>query len=143
MSSNPSSRAIAFFESYRTAFEQLDAAAIADHFAYPCHITSDAGEIVLRSIGDQLDWIDKIEQLLGHYRTIGFSSANIRDLAATELSPRLVQTIVHWELHDRAGHVLYDFEAIYTLALINGALRITAIAHNELLKLLACLKRSQ
>ncbi len=44
-----------FFTSYRAAFEQSDAAAIAGHFAYPCHITSDAGEIVLMPIAEQRD----------------------------------------------------------------------------------------
>ena len=39
-----------FFESYRLAFERLDASAIAEHFAYPIHITSEAREISFISI---------------------------------------------------------------------------------------------
>jgi hypothetical protein len=35
--------------------------------------------------------------------------------------------------------VLYTFEAAYTLAQIDGALRITALAHNELPRLQECL----
>jgi hypothetical protein len=131
----------AFFESYRTAFERLDAPAIADHFAYPSHITSDTGEIVLIPIAAKQDWIGKIEQLLGMYRAVGFSSARILNLAATELSPRLAQAILHWALHDGAGRILYDFEATYTLAKINGTLRIAAISHNEIPRYRACLAR--
>lgn len=38
----------------------------------------------------------------------------------------------HWELLDRAGARLYTFAATYTLAKIEGALRIAALAHNEI-----------
>jgi hypothetical protein len=43
----------AFLESYRDAFERLDAAAIADHFAYPSHITGDADEIALMQLSNK------------------------------------------------------------------------------------------
>lgn len=61
-----------------------------------------------------------------------FGSARILNLVPTALSPRLVQVPVHWELLDPAGERLYDFQALYTLAEIEDALRITAIAHNEI-----------
>ena len=129
----------AFFDSYRTAFERLDAPAIADHYTYPSHVTSDTGEIVLISLATKQDWIAKIEHLLGMYRAIGFSSARALDVAATELSPQLAQVIVHWVLYDRAGRLLYDFDATYTLAGINDAWRIAALSHNEIPRYRACL----
>src|SRR5713101_4906675 len=53
MTSNETMSAVrALLESYRDAFEQLDAAAIADHFVYPSHITGDADEIVLLQLSD-------------------------------------------------------------------------------------------
>jgi hypothetical protein len=131
----------AFFDSYRAAFERQDAAAIADHFAYPGHVTSDAGEIALVPIANRQEWIGKVEQLLDLYRAINLSSAQILDLALTEISSRLIQAQVHWALHDAAGLRLYDFVAIYTLANIDGAFRIAAIAHNELPQYQACLAR--
>lgn len=125
----------AFFGSYRTAFERLDAPAIAGHFAYPSQITSDGGgPIIVTSIVNKQDWTRQIEQLLGMYRKIGFSSGKILDMATTMISERLVQVFVHWILLDRSGRSLYDFEAAYTLANMNGNLRITAISHNEMLK---------
>ena len=133
----------AFFESYRLAFERFDAPAIADYFAYPGHVTNDTGEIVLVPVKTREDWIVRLEQLLGMYRAIGVSSARIVDLTATELSPRLVQAILHWALHDNAGRILYDFEAIYTLAYIDGAPRIAAIANNEIPRYRACFARLQ
>ncbi len=133
----------AFMESYRAAFERLDAPAIADHFAYPSHITSDTGEIVLIPVAAKYDWIGKLEQLLGMYRAIGVTSARVLDLAATELSPRLFLAILHWELYDGSGRSLYDFEATYTLAEIDGILRIAAISHNEIPRYRACIARLQ
>jgi len=131
----------AFFDSYRAAFERGDASAVADHFVYPGHVTSDAGEIVLVPITNRQEWLGKVEQLLGMYRAIELSSAYVLDLALTEISSRLVQAQVHWALHDAAGLRLYDFVAIYTLANIDGAFRIAAIAHNELPQYQACYTR--
>lgn len=39
---SPSERITNFFDSYRGNFERRDAEGIVDHFAYPCHVTSDA-----------------------------------------------------------------------------------------------------
>lgn len=131
----------AFFESYRTTFERFDASAIADLFAYPSYVASDTGEITLTPIAGKQEWVGKLDRLLGLYRAIDASSARILDLAATELSPRLVQAIVHWELHDNVGRVLYDFKAVYTLVQIDNSLRIAAIAHNEMTRYRECVAR--
>jgi hypothetical protein len=130
-----------FFESYRAAFEALNAPAITDHFTYPLHITSDAGEISLTVIETRDDWIEQVYQLLDMYRAVGFSSARILELAVTELSPRIIQAVVHWGLYDSAGGILYDFHAMYTLVMINGSLRIAAISHDEIPKYQAVLSR--
>jgi hypothetical protein len=130
-----------FFESYRVAFERQDAPAIAEHFAYPSHLTSDAREIDLMAVAAKPDWIGQVERLLAMYRAIGVGSAHVLELASTELSPRLVQAVVHWALHDVSGGRLYDFQAMYTLAMIDDALRITAIAHNEIPRYRECLAR--
>ena len=131
----------AFFESYRTAFERQDAAAIADHFAYPGLVTSDAGAITLVPITNRQEWLGKLEQLLGMYRAIGFGFARILELDLTEVSPRLGLAHVHWALHTAAGERLYDFIAVYTVARAAESFHITAIAHNELPKYQACLLR--
>ncbi len=131
----------AFFDSYRTAFERQDAAAIADHFAYPGLVTSDAGEIALVPITNRQEWIGRVEQLLGMYRAISVGSARVLEMSLTEISPRLVTAHIHWALHTAAGERLYDFEAVYTAAQTAGAFHITAIAHNELPQYQACLAR--
>jgi uncharacterized NTF2-like protein DUF6841 len=133
----------AFFDSYRAAFERSDVSAIADHFAFPLHITSDTGEIALRTIPTRQDWIGMLQQLVAMYRAIGFSFARALNLVALELSSRLVQAVVHWSLLNSAGETLYDFNAAYSLATIDGVIRITAISHNEIPKYRECLARLQ
>ncbi len=131
----------AFFDSYRTAFESQDAPAIADHFAYPGHVTSDAGEITLVPIANWQEWIGKLEQLLKLYRVINVGTARVLDLNVTAISPQLAQAHIHWALETATGEHLYDFEAIYTVAQIGSELRITAIAHNEMPQYQACVAR--
>ena len=131
----------AFFDSYRSAFERQDAAAIADHFVYPGHVTSDAGEIVLVPITNRQEWIGKVEQLLGMYRAIGVGSARVLDLKLTEISPQLLQAHIHWALYTAVGERLYDFEATYTVTNSGGVFHIAAIAHNEMPQYQACYAR--
>lgn len=141
MVTDTTSAADAFVESYRAAFERMDVAAIVDHFAFPCHITSDAGEIGVMVIAGNAEWATAIEQLAGMYRAIGVSSVHVLDRAVTELSPRLTQVFVRWALYDGSRAKLYSFEAAYTVASIGGALRITAISHNEIPRYRECLVR--
>jgi hypothetical protein len=141
MPSDAARKVKAFFDSYREAFERLDAPAIADHFAYPSHITSDADANVVLSVAAKDDWITQLERLLSGYRAIGFHSARALDLALVELSPRTIEARVHWELQDAAGQRIYDFDATYTLANIDDALRISAIADDEIPKFRQALAR--
>jgi hypothetical protein len=141
VSNERSSSVAAFLQSYRTAFQRFDAWGVVNHFAFPSHVTSDADEVALMTVASEDEWLGTVEHLLGMYRRVGVASARILELAVTELSPRLCQAVVHWELRDAAGRQLYRFEATYSLVEINGKLRIAALAHNELPKLRACLNR--
>jgi hypothetical protein len=48
---------------------------------------------------------------------------------------------VRWALHDKAARLLYEFDAMYTLARHTELFRITAIAHNEIPHYRNCLSR--
>ena len=62
MTCNETAAAVrAFLESYRDAFERLDAAAIADHFAYPSHITGDADEVALIQLSNSGDCLAAVQ----------------------------------------------------------------------------------
>lgn len=132
-----SERATAFFESYLAAFETLDPAAIAGHFGFPLHMTSDGDEVGLSSVPDEETWRGEIERLVGFYRDVGVVSARMITAHSVELSPRVEHAVVHWQLHDAAGADLYDFHAVYTLADAGGATKVVALAHDELPRALA------
>jgi ketosteroid isomerase-like protein len=144
MTSNETGAAVrACMESYLDAFERLDAAAIADHFAYPSHIASDASEVVLLQIANRQDCLAAVEKVVAMHRQLEAPSGAICDLSVVELSPRLAQASLRMEAHGRTGAMLYDFEAIYTLAQTRDGWRIAAIAHNQIPRLLDCLAQRQ
>lgn len=128
----PSPRAVAFFDSYRAAFETLDPAAITEHFGFPFHMTSDGDPPDLTAVPDAATWLAQIGELVGFYRGIGASSARIEEISSTVLSERVEQVAIHWTLHDSAGNDLYDFHASYTLADVGGSPKVVALAHDEL-----------
>lgn len=127
----------AFLRSYRTAFEQLDVDQIAAHFSFPLHVASDAGKIAVEAVPTLADWLPQVERLVGAYRTIGVRSAHPQEASIQAVSPRLLQVRVRWHLRDGAGAELYEFTTGYTLAEIQGDLRIVALAHDELPRLRA------
>ena len=141
MSNEVRSRVDQFFEAYRAAFEAWNAPAIADFFTLPLHITSDARDVSVTVMASRNDWIEQVNRLLGMYRAIGLASARVLELDMVELSPRVLQAVVHWGLHDGAGDSLYDFNAMYTLVTVENRQHIAAIAHNEIPKYQACLSR--
>ena len=139
MAGNDAQMAAEFFESYRAAFARGDVAAIIDHFAFPCHITSEAREVTLTSITGREEGSCMVEQLLAMYREVDVATARVLKLDAIEVSPRLLLALVHWSLDDATGARVYAFQASYTLAGFDEVLRITAIAHNEVLRYRECL----
>jgi hypothetical protein len=129
-----------FFQSYCAAFAQGNASAIADHHAYPSHISSDEGTLALAAMRSKAEWAPRVEAWLAEIRGIGFRKARIGDLEVVDLSPLLVQARVCWQLYDGAGGLLYDFDATYTLGRFGRDLRIVqAIFHNERLRYRTCL----
>ncbi len=129
-----------FFESYRSAFGRKDPDAIADHFAYPAHVASDAGQVMLSPVSSRHEWRSQVEQLMRMYQQIDFQSARVLALSVKELTARLLQACVHWALDDTQGKRLYDFEAIYTLGHFREGWKIVAMSHNELARYWTCLE---
>jgi hypothetical protein len=131
----------AFLDAYRGSFERRDAAAVAGHFRFPLHVTGDAGEVSVVSIPSREAWIPQIERLLAGYAQLDVRTARVLEARTTRFSPRLAQTAVRWALHDSAGRLVYEFDAAYTLAAADGALKISAITHNEQLRAREALRR--
>jgi hypothetical protein len=81
-----------------------------------------------------------LDGLLGAYRTLGVAEGVPLELEARELASGLRSARVHWELRREDGTAVYDFTAVYTLALLDGRWRAFSIAHDELPKLQAALE---
>jgi len=128
-----------FFASYRIAFERYDSDAIVDHFIFPSHVVSDAEEVALMPFATKQDCRVGVERVLGWHRELGVGSGRVVDYHVSELSPRLANLHLRFELCDHAQRPLYDFEGFYTLVRTQGSWRIAAIAHNQIPRLLACL----
>ena len=133
----------AFFDSYRNAFERRDAAAIADHFRFPLHVSGDAGEVSVVSISSVEAWIPQLEGLLAGYKQLDVKTAQMVDVRITRFSPRLAQAAVHWALQSSATKTIYEFDATYTLAGTGASQKITAIAHNEQLRAREAMEKRQ
>jgi ketosteroid isomerase-like protein len=107
----------AFFESYRDAFNQLDASAVARHFHTPSMLISGQGRVVWTTPDEVLA---NMQALVAHYRADGFARATFepRDVLAFgdnavvdigwtidrtgELAPRRFGTAYHLQ-HADAG----------------------------------------
>ncbi len=130
-----------FFDAHRARFEAYDAPGVADLFAYPCHVTSDVGEVTSATVATRDAWLPQVDRLLAGYRRIGVRSAAVLEQHVTALTERLAQVDVRWQLIGGEERALYDFDATYTLADLGDGFRIAAIAHNETPKLRALLER--
>jgi hypothetical protein len=92
-------------------------------------------------LSNRQDCLAAVERVLAMHRELEAPSGSIRDLSIVELSPRLTQASLTMEVHGRAGGVLYDFGAVYTLVETRTGWRIAAIAHNQIPRLPECIAR--
>ena len=129
--------ATAFFAAYTADFERYDANAVAEHFSFPLLVTGDADPVDVRSVADKEEWMETLTMLLDLYRGFGVATATVLDSSTTSISDRVHQATVHWSLRDGSDQEIYDFHGTYTLIERDGRLRIAAIAHNELGKILS------
>jgi hypothetical protein len=133
----------ALFKSYCASFEALDPEAIADHFAYPGIIVSDAEDVVLIALANRQECVAAVAKVVALHRRLGVPVGRVQDLSVLELSPRLVQAFLKMEVLDETASYLYDFDATYSLVRNSGAWRIVAISHNQMPRLLRCVAQRQ
>lgn len=70
-------------------------------------------------------------RLVGAYRRIGVRRAEVARASTRTLGPALALVAVHWRLLGAEDRLLYEFDAVYTVADLGDGPRICAIAHNE------------
>lgn len=132
-----------FFQAYCAAFEALDVEAIADCVAYPCHIVSDGDDVTLTAISNRRECLATMNRVVVLHRQLGAPSGRIEGLSILALSQRLAQASLRMDVLAGASHLLYDFQASYSLAKFEGSWRIAAIAHNQIPRLLRCIAQHQ
>jgi hypothetical protein len=121
-----------FLEAYASAFQRLDRDAVADRYAYPAHVVTHDGGVRLLAVPTREVWTTVIERLLQMYGAMGVRQAVMGDLRVVFLSPLIAQARLTWELRGEGDKPLYEFEATYTVALIEGELKIVqVVSENE------------
>jgi hypothetical protein len=125
-------QARAFLEAYASDFQRQDKDAVADRYAYPAHVvTHDAG-VALVAVPSREVWLAVIERILKMYGAMGVRRATMVDLHVDSVSAQIAQAHLTWDLHGEGDKPLYQFEATYTLALLNHGLKIVqVISENE------------
>lgn len=122
----------AFLEAYASAFQRLDKDAVADRYGYPAHAVTYNGGVGLVAIPSREAWTAVIERILQMYGATGVRRAAMRELRVTDVSPQVAQARLVWALHGEGDRLLYEFEATYTLALLENELKIVqVITENE------------
>lgn len=128
-----------FFDEYRATFASFDLAALAKLFAFPLHVVSATGGEPSISVSDEAGWPGVLEALFGAYQALGVVDADPLAFEVAEVAGDVGSVHVHWQLRRDDGSPVYDFTAIYTVVLLEGGYRVSAIAHDELPKLAAAM----
>jgi len=125
-------QARAFLEAYASDFQRQDKDAVADRYAYPAHVvTYDVG-VALVPAPSREAWLAVIERILKMYAAMGVRRAAMVDLSVVSVSPQIARAHLVWDLHGDDDRPLYQFEATYTLALLDHGLKIVqVISENE------------
>jgi len=124
----------AYFDAYQR--DHIDE--ILDWFLLPCHVVSDADNVVLTPLATKEACRVGVERVLNWHRDLGVKRRRIVKQLIIELSPRVSCVDVKVDIEDCAGGKLYDFEAVYTFVRSGSAWRVAAITHNQIPRLLSC-----
>ena len=124
---------------YFKAYEQFRIDEIIDGFLLPCHLVSDAEEVVLMPLPTK-ESCRVVQRVLDWHRGLGVERFSIAKQVIIELSPRISCVDVKVDVEDGAGVKLYDFEALYTFVRSASTWRIAAITYNQIPRLLSCVR---
>jgi len=140
-SHDTASAVMEFLDSYRTAFEGYDTEAIVEHYTFPCAIIGDSETIAPIVFKGAQQCSAGVDYVLSLHRAIGVTQGQPLLLEITELSPRLAALNLRYQMQDKSGNPLYDFQGFYSLARTEAGYRIAAICHNQIPRLLTCAGR--
>jgi len=125
---------------YFAAYTKGDVDEILDWFLLPCHFVSDADEVALMPLATREACRTGVERVVNWHRDLGVEGRRIVKQSIIELSPRISCVDVVVDVLVAGGLKLYDFEAVYTFVRREETWRIAAIIHNQLPRLLRCVR---
>jgi hypothetical protein len=128
---------------YFAAYQQDNVEEILDWFVYPCHIVSDADEVALMPLATKQACRAGVEKVVNWHRYLGVKGRRIVKQLIIELSPRISIVDVKVDVERDAGVKLYDFEGVYTFVQSGSSWRIAAITHNQIPRLLNCVRAKE
>jgi hypothetical protein len=127
-------------EQYRAAFVRADVGDLVDCFSFPLQVLTISDGESSPSIADGEEWPGVLDRLLGAYKRLGVTDCVPLATEIIEPIDAVAVVRVNWALLREDREPVYDFTAVYTLALVAGRLRIVALAHDELPKMRAALQ---
>ncbi len=125
---------------YFAAYQKGDIEEILDWFLLPCHFVSDADEVALMPLATREACRAGVERVVNWHERLGVKGRRIVKQLIIELSPRISCVDVEVEVELEGGVKLYDFEAVYTFVRRGDDWRIAAITHNQIPRLLSCVR---
>jgi hypothetical protein len=128
---------------YFEAYEQFRIEEILNWFLLPCHVVSDAAEVMQLPLATREACRAGVQRVLDWHRSLGAARSRIVEHVTMELSPRISCVDVKVDVEDGAGLKLYDFEAVYTFVRSGESWRVAAITHNQIPRLLRCVRAKE
>lgn len=128
-------------ERYRGAFTRGDVGALVDCFAFPLQVVSATDGRAAVSVASREEWPRVLERILRAYGRLGVTACVPLAVETIEELDAVVVVRVRWALRREGGEPVYDFAALYTLGRVEGRLRIVALVHDEVPRMLAALER--
>jgi len=125
---------------YFEAYKESRIEDILDWFLFPCHFVSDADAVALMPLPDREAARPGVERVVKWHRMLGVTHRRIVRQTCMELSPRISCIDAVVDLEDDAGNKFYDFEGLYTFVRNGASWRVAAITHNQIPRLLACIR---
>jgi ketosteroid isomerase-like protein len=118
-----------FFASYRAAFDRLDAAAIAAHYAVPSILCTPTGRVAWT---DPAAVIENMRQVCERYRAGGYRHASWETVVDGARGASHATVDLLWTVEREGGLPPWRFRTGYELQRVDGAWRIVlCVAYEE------------
>ncbi|MDD7911120.1 MULTISPECIES: DUF4440 domain-containing protein [Pseudovibrio] len=113
------------FDRYADGYDDYDAAAIVDCFAFPCVVWQmDQGHV----FADIEELTENIDALLEVHRENGVTQSTY-EVISTHISGTTAHVTLDWQQEDDDGEAVFDFTCHYTVIQIDDAWRIMNIVN--------------